>query len=87
MYFVYVLYSVKYRKIYIGFTKNLKQRLLSHNKLSKKGYTLRYRPWIVVFTEEYNLKTEAMKREKLLKTGKGREYIKRKLKESGLLSA
>ena len=75
MYTVYVLYSDKYNKIYIGYTSNLEQRLLSHNKLSKKGYTIRYRPWRVFYTENYKDKTEAMKREKQLKTAKGRCFI------------
>lgn len=52
----------------------MKTRLLSHNDFGK-GYTRRYRPWIVAFEEEYSTKKEAMIREKELKTGKGREYI------------
>lgn len=35
MYTVYVLYSIRYDKIYIGYTSNLKERLLQHNELSK----------------------------------------------------
>jgi putative endonuclease len=42
---VYVLYSPLYDKIYIGHTSDLESRLLSHNFLATKGYTLRYRPW------------------------------------------
>ena len=45
MYTVYVLYSVRYDKIHIGYTSNLKERLLSHNELSKKGWTIKFRPW------------------------------------------
>ncbi|MEX2479157.1 MAG: GIY-YIG nuclease family protein [Gracilimonas sp.] len=41
---VYALYSPTYEKIYIGYTSNLEQRLLSHNKLGKKGWTVKYRP-------------------------------------------
>jgi len=41
MFTVYVLYSDDYDKIYIGYTSNLKQRLLSHNKLGKKGWTIK----------------------------------------------
>nr|WP_237249358.1 GIY-YIG nuclease family protein [Sphingobacterium faecale] len=40
MYTVYVLYSPVYDKIYIGYTGNLANRLLSHNKLSTKGWTV-----------------------------------------------
>ncbi|RKY53390.1 MAG: hypothetical protein DRP89_06275 [Candidatus Neomarinimicrobiota bacterium] len=45
MYTTYVLYSEKYDKIYIGFTSNLEGRLLAHNELSTKGWTVRFRPW------------------------------------------
>jgi len=47
IYTVYVLYSFSYDKIYIGYTSNLIDRFRSHNKLGKKGWTLRYRPWVV----------------------------------------
>ena len=76
MFTVYVLYSPKYDKIYIGYTSNLVQRLLSHNKLGQKGWTKNFRPWILIHSEEFTTKPEAMKREKQLKSGKGREWIR-----------
>ena len=75
MFTVYVLYSEKHNKIYIGYTSNIEQRLLSHNELGTKGYTLRYRPWKLIYTESFLLKLDAMKREKQLKSAKGREFI------------
>jgi putative endonuclease len=75
MYTVYVLYSVKYNKIYIGYTSDLENRFLSHNKLATKGYTLRYRPWGITHTEEFVTKTEAIKREYYLKSTQGRKFI------------
>lgn len=75
MFTVYVLYSEKYHKIYIGYTCNIAQRLLAHNELETKGYTLRYRPWNLIHTEDFLEKSEAMKREKQLKSAKGREFI------------
>jgi putative endonuclease len=90
MYTVYVLYSPTYNKIYIGYTSDLPNRMLSHNQLSSKGYTVRYRPWSVLFTEEYTDKSEALSREKALKSGQGRVYIWeiiRKRIEEGLISA
>ena len=76
MFTVYVLYSNKYNKLYIGFTSDLEKRFLSHNKLGTKGYTIKYRPWKIIHTEIFDNKTEAMKREKQLKQGKGREWIR-----------
>jgi len=76
MYTVYCLYSQKHDKIYIGFTSNLIQRFHSHNTLGKKGWTVKYRPWVVLYTEVYWSKTAAMKREKKLKTYSGRLFMR-----------
>jgi putative endonuclease len=75
MYIVYVLYSKAHHKIYIGYTSDLEQRLLSHNELGKKGWTMKFRPWELVYTEEYQTKTEALKREKELKSAGGRKWV------------
>ncbi len=74
MFSVYILYSKKYNKIYIGYTSDLFQRMLSHNFFSKKGYTYKYRPWLLVYYEDYNDKKLAMRREKSLKTSRGRSF-------------
>ncbi|MEQ9441876.1 MAG: GIY-YIG nuclease family protein [Cyclobacteriaceae bacterium] len=87
MYIVYVLFSERYNKTYVGYTSNLEDRIKSHNELATKGYTVHYRPWIVAFTEVYSTKTAAMKREKALKAGQGRQYIKEQLLKLGLISA
>ena len=79
MYTVYVLFSQKFDKIYIGVTSDLEQRFLSHNELSKKGWTKSFRPWKIVHTEEFKTKSEALKREKELKSFKGREFIKKQI--------
>ncbi|MEI6948704.1 GIY-YIG nuclease family protein [Paraflavisolibacter sp. H34] len=79
-YTVYILYSSQHDKIYIGFTSNLLERFKSHNLLSVKGFTLRYRPWTVVYCEYFCNKSDAMQREKELKSGIGRNWIKNKLR-------
>ena len=73
---VYILFSKDYDKTYVGFTSNLIERFKSHNYLSKKGYTIKFRPWQVIYVEFFTTKFEALKKEKLLKSGKGREFIK-----------
>jgi putative endonuclease len=87
MYTVYVLFSPSSSKIYVGYTSNLTERLKSHNQLAKKGYTIRFRPWVVAFSEPYYTKTEALKRERFLKSGIGRKLIQQKLRHIGLISA
>ena len=73
---VYILYSEKFNKNYTGFTSNLIERFKSHNILGTKGHTLKFRPWSVIHVEFFSSKAEAMKREKYLKSGIGREFIK-----------
>ncbi len=89
-FFVYVLYSSTSGKTYAGFTSDLKSRMDSHNVFAKKGYTIRYRPWVLIYTEEFPNKRDALLREKELKTGKGRAFIKeiiRRQIDAGFISA
>ena len=73
-YFVYILKSLKDKKFYIGFTKNINQRLEQHNSGKVKSTKSR-RPFLVVYKETYKTQSEALKREKYLKVTK-REKIK-----------
>ncbi len=75
MYFIYALYSEKQNKIYIGYSSDPEKRMLSHNDERNKGWTGRYQPWKLVYTEKCDTKTEALKREKQLKSAKGRKFI------------
>jgi putative endonuclease len=76
MFVVYALYSGTYDKIYIGFTSNIEERFKSHNELSKKGWTIKFRPWKIIYQEQYEEKVDAMRREKELKTATGRQFIR-----------
>jgi putative endonuclease len=71
MFIVYILHSSKYDKTYVGYTGNLEQRLKHHNELGNKGWTIKYRPWELVYKEEFEEKSEAMKRERWFKSGVG----------------
>ena len=75
MFIVYVLYSSDFNKHYTGFTTDLEERLISHNERGE-GWTAKYRPWILIFQKEFLDKSEAMKYEKWLKSGAGRDFIK-----------
>lgn len=79
---VYILYSPSSGKTYTGMTSDLITRFHFHNLKSTKGFTLRYRPWRVVHVEFFTTKTEALAREKDLKSGKGREWIKQTILNS-----
>jgi putative endonuclease len=75
IFFVYALYSPSHDKIYVGYTSDLEQRIVSHNFLATKGYTIHYRPWTLIHTETFTTKAAAMKREKELKSAQGRRFI------------
>jgi putative endonuclease len=81
MYTVYVLYSQKYDKIYIGQTEDIERRLIEHNNGLLSTYTKRYQPWEVIYAEEFETRSEAMRREKQLKTSRGRAFIWEKVKK------
>lgn len=85
MYTVYALYSEKYNKIYIGYSSDIESRLNSHNELSNKGWTKKFRPWKLILSEKYFDKLEAIKREKQLKTAKGREFIWKIVLENSII--
>ena len=74
---VYILYSKKFNKIYIGCTSNIEARFKSQNKLGTKGWTIKFRPWEIAYTEEFDSKREALDREKQLKGAKSREWIRK----------
>ncbi|MEI9921389.1 MAG: GIY-YIG nuclease family protein [Bacteroidota bacterium] len=77
MFTVYVLYSEAHNRLYIGYTSDLITRFRFHNHLAKKGFTVRFRPWHVIHVEFFESKPAAAKREKQLKSGAGREWIRR----------
>jgi putative endonuclease len=80
IYTVYILFSAKYSKIYVGYTSDLISRFHSHNELGKKVWTRSFRPWVVIYCEYFESKAQAAKREKQLKGAKGRNWIWNKIK-------
>jgi putative endonuclease len=78
-FFVYILQSESTGKLYIGHTSDLDERVARHN--SKESGSRRYThkqmgPWELIYSEKFPNRSEAMKRERSLKSGKGREWIK-----------
>ena len=76
MFYVYIIVSLKSQKTYVGFTSDIEKRLIAHNHPQNKGWTKRLQPWILLHSEKFENKEDAMKRELELKSGKGREFIK-----------
>ena len=73
---VYALYSLAHDKLYVGESHDPKDRYLSHNELATKGWSIAYRPWVVLYLEECADRSAAMKREKQLKSGGGRAFLR-----------
>ena len=55
-------------------------RIKAHNELATKGWTIKFRPWTVIYTETFDNKKDAIEREKQLKSAKGRIFIRSILK-------
>lgn len=78
--YVYVLLSQKDGKLYMGYTNNLKKRLLEHN--AQMNFSTKSRaPLLLIYAESCLNETDAKRREHYLKTTQGRKFIKLRLKE------
>jgi len=80
MYYLYILQSESSGRYYIGQTDNLERRLSEHNSSSctSTKTTKRFSgPWDLIYSEEYKTRSEAMARERAIKSWKSREAIKR----------
>jgi len=75
MYYVYILRSEKTKRLYKGFTSDLKGRILEHNR-GKTTSTKSRVPWKIIYYEAFENEKDARREELFLKSGKGRERIK-----------
>lgn len=72
---VYILQSVQYDRYYIGHTNSIERRLGQHNDGLSRS-TAPYKPWVLVYAEEYETRADAMKRERYLKSLKSKLKVK-----------
>lgn len=80
MYYVYLIKSIKKKWHYIGFTNDLSKRLREHN-IGQVKSTKAYKPFQLIYHEDYSNKTDAIKRELELKIkSQQKEILFRKLK-------
>ena len=80
-FFVYILYSEKLDKYYIGVTEHVEQKLQKH-LCNHRGFTGKAADWSIRLTEFYPDKTAALKREKQLKSWKSRLRIEQLIQKS-----
>jgi putative endonuclease len=89
-YYVYILYSEKCDRYYVGHSDNVERRLVEHNSGRGGKYTSRCKQWELMYTETYESNTLAVNRELEIKNKKNRKYIERLIsqnREGGTSSA
>ena len=82
-YFVYVIQSQQDKRLYKGLAKDISQRLKEHNS-GKNFSTKPYQPWVLVYNREFYDLNQARKHEKYLKSGFGREFLKKYLENQSI---
>ena len=80
MYYVYVLESLVDKSWYIGFTPDSPFNRLKKHNAGMVYYSKRKKPWRIIYFEAYRIESDATNREKFLKSGSGRQYLKKQLK-------
>ena len=78
-YYIYVLKSGKDKKLYVGYTNDLKSRFEQHKKGQVES-TKDRRPLELIYSEACLDKQDAMYREKYLKTAYGKQFLRNRLK-------
>jgi putative endonuclease len=75
LYYLYILKSQVSNKYYTGSSDNPQKRLGFHNTI-EKGFTSRYRPWNIVFTQEFASKELALTAERKIKKWKSKKIYR-----------
>ncbi|MDA0989582.1 MAG: GIY-YIG nuclease family protein [Verrucomicrobia bacterium] len=79
-----MLHSVSHNRLYKGACENVKMRLDRHNDGYVKS-TKPYRPWRLIYTEQYATRSDALHRERFWKTRRGAKALRDLLSEKGLI--
>ena len=80
MFYTYILESVQYTDLYVGKTRDLRKRVVEHNR-GLNFSTKSKRPWKVIYYEACLNEKDADRREKYLKKTQGKRLVKLRLKE------
>jgi putative endonuclease len=79
MFYVYVLRSESDLGFYIGYSADLKRRLWAHKRGGAQATSYRG-PWKLIYYEAYLEREDALGRERYLKSGSGRKFLKKQLR-------
>ncbi len=80
MFHVYLLENQNDKSWYIGFTTDINKRPEDHNQGKGSQTTRKKKDWKLIYYESYLNKKDALGREKFLKSGSGRRFLKKQLK-------
>jgi putative endonuclease len=75
MYYAYAIKSIEKNYIYVGLTNNPHRRIGEHNGHKEKT-TRKFAPFKILLIEEFSTRIQARQREKYLKSGIGKEFLK-----------
>jgi putative endonuclease len=79
MFYVYILRSDSDYGLYIGFSTDLRRRIKEHQE--GKAFATSFRgPWRLIYYEAYLEEADALGRERYLKSGGGRRFLKNQLR-------
>ena len=84
MIIVYSIYDKFYKEIYVGLTNDIERRIKEH-KRGQTQYTRKFKNIKLFYKEEFEDYKTARKREKYFKSGCGKEFLKEKLKNAGVV--
>jgi putative endonuclease len=79
VFYVYVLRSGSDHGLYIGYSKNLRARIRAHRAGTNRA-TAHRGPWTLIYYEAYLNQADALGRERYLKSGAGRRFLKAQLR-------
>ena len=78
----YILFSEKLNKYYVGSTTDIERRIEEHNR-GKEKFTKTGMPWVIVYSEEFEILANARQRELQIKKQKSRKYIEQLIAANG----
>ena len=75
MFYVYILFSEKYNRYYIGSTADVQKRLFEHNHPKSNSYTAKFGPWVLKLCLPISdNRSDALRIEKFIKKQKSRKF-------------
>ena len=86
MHYLYILFSEKLNRFYVGETSNVEKRLIMHNQhVYKNSFTKSASDWVIHLSKKYNNKNDALYIEKFIKRMKSRKFIEKIINDNEIL--